>query len=107
MNEGNPILDEELFGPLGMILKGKNDEEILQIANNTRFGLANSVWTQDKKKALFFAENLESGTVSINQLTKSDPRLPFGGTKSSGYGVELSLQALKEFTITKTWIGNI
>ena len=107
MNEGNPVLDEELFGPLGMILKAKNDEEILQIANNTKFGLANSVWTKNKERALFFAKNLESGTVSINQLTKSDPRLPFGGTKKSGYGVELSLQALKEFTIAKTYIGNI
>ena len=90
-----------------MILKAKNDEEILQIANNTKFGLANSVWTKNIVSALFFAKNLESGTVSINQLTKSDPRLPFGGTKKSGYGVELSLQALKEFTIAKTYIGNI
>ena len=60
------------------------------IANNTMFGLGNSVWTGDKEKALFFAENLESVTVSINQITKSDVRLPFGGTtKNSGYGTEL------------------
>lgn len=106
MNAENPINDEELFGPLAMVYSGKSDEELLSIANNTMFGLGNSVWTSDKEKALFFAENLESGTVSINQTSKSDVRLPFGGTKNSGYGTELSLYALHEFTIKKTIIGN-
>ena len=107
MNEENPVNDEELFGPLAMVYSGKSDEELLAIANNTLFGLGNSVWTGDKEKALFFAENLESGTVSINQITKSDVRLPFGGTKNSGYGTELSLYALHEFVSKKTIIGNL
>ena len=89
-----------------MILIAKNDDEALKIANDIPFGLANSVWTKDKKRQQFFIENLESGTVNINKMTSSDPRLPFGGTKSSGYGSELSLLALKEFINVKTIIGN-
>lgn len=107
MNTDNPIADEELFGPLGMVLIGKNDAEILQIANNTKFGLGNSVWTKDKERALFFMEHLESGTISVNKLMTSDPRFPFGGTKLSGYGIELSLKTLAEFCIAKSLFGNI
>ena len=106
VEKGNPILDEELFGPLGMVMIAKNDQEALELANNIPFGLANSVWTKDKKRQLFFIENLESGTVSINKETSSDPRLPFGGAKSSGYGTELSMIALKEFVTAKTIVGN-
>jgi succinate-semialdehyde dehydrogenase/glutarate-semialdehyde dehydrogenase len=106
VQEGNPILQEELFGPLGMVMIAKNDEEALQMANDIPFGLSNSVWTATKERQLFFIENLESGTVNINRMTSSDPRFPFGGTKSSGYGTELSLHALKEFVITKTIVGN-
>ncbi len=106
VKEGNPILQEELFGPLGMVMIAKNDEEALQMANNIPFGLSNSVWTSDKDRQLFFIENLESGTVNINRMTSSDPRFPFGGTKASGYGTELSLLALKEFVTAKTIVGN-
>ena len=105
VKEGNPILQEELFGPLGMVMTAKNDEEALQFANDIPFGLSNSVWTKDKDRQLFFIENLESGTVNINRMTSSDPRFPFGGTKSSGYGTELSLLALKEFVNVKTILG--
>ncbi|MGS0748253.1 aldehyde dehydrogenase family protein [Halpernia sp. GG3] len=107
MNVRNPILDEELFGPVGMILEAKTDQELLEIANNTKFGLANAVWSKDKKRLDYFINGLESGTVSINQITKSDARFPFGGTKNSGYGIELSLDALKEFTNTKMVLGKI
>ncbi|MCA6069371.1 aldehyde dehydrogenase family protein [Chryseobacterium sp. RG1] len=106
VKEGNPILQEELFGPLGMVMIAKNDEEALQMANDIPFGLSNSVWTADKDRQLFFIENLESGTVNINRMTSSDPRFPFGGTKASGYGTELSLLALKEFVTAKTIVGN-
>ncbi len=102
---GNPMADEEFFGPLGMVLKGKNDEALLKLANATSFGLGNSVWTKDKERARYFALNLASGTVAINQITKSDPRFPFGGIKNSGYGLELSTHALKEFVSTKTILG--
>ncbi len=103
---GNPILQEELFGPLGMIMIAKDDKHAVELANDIPFGLSNSVWTKDKKRQKFFIENLESGTVSINKISSSDPRLPFGGAKSSGYGTELSLLALKEFVNLKTVIGN-
>lgn len=106
VKEGNPILQEELFGPLGMVMIAKNDEEALQMANDIPFGLSNSVWTADKDRQLFFIGNLESGTVNINRMTSSDPRFPFGGTKASGYGTELSLLALKEFVTAKTIVGN-
>ncbi|MGZ5187883.1 MAG: aldehyde dehydrogenase family protein, partial [Kaistella sp.] len=103
---GNPILQEELFGPLGMVMIAKNDEDALKMANDIPFGLANAVWTKDNKRQQFFIQNLESGTVSINKETSSDPRLPFGGAKSSGYGTELSMLALKEFVTAKTVVGN-
>lgn len=103
---GNPILQEELFGPLGMIMIAKNDKEALKLANDIPFGLSNSVWTKDKKRQQLFIDELESGTVSLNKESSSDPRLPFGGAKSSGYGTELSLHALKEFVNMKTIVGN-
>jgi succinate-semialdehyde dehydrogenase/glutarate-semialdehyde dehydrogenase len=106
VKSGNPILREEVFGPLGMVMIAKNDEEALKIANDIPFGLSNSVWTKDIKRQNFFIENLESGTVNINKESNSDPRLPFGGTKSSGYGTELSLLALREFVTVKTIVGN-
>lgn len=105
VEEGNPILQEELFGPLGMVMIAHTDDEALEIANNIPFGLANSVWTKNEERQQFFIDNLESGTVNINRMTSSDPRFPFGGTKSSGYGTELSLLALKEFVTAKTILG--
>ena len=107
MNAGNPVLDEELFGPLGMVFKAENDDEALTIANSTMFGLANAVYTKDRDKAMFFATHLESGSVAINQNFRSDWRMPFGGRKNSGYGVELSLYALREFTVMKSIIGEV
>ena len=106
VKKGNPILQEELFGPLGIVMTAKDDSEALALANDIPFGLGNSVWTKSRKRQKFFTENLESGTVSINKETSSDPRLPFGGAKSSGYGTELSLIALKEFVTAKTIVGN-
>ncbi|AYO57171.1 aldehyde dehydrogenase [Chryseobacterium sp. 6424] len=103
---GNPILQEELFGPLGMVMIAENDEEALQLANDIPFGLGNAVWTKDETRQAYFVENLQSGTVSLNKETSSDPRLPFGGAKASGYGTELSLHALKEFVTVKTVVGN-
>lgn len=105
VEEGNPVLQEELFGPLGMVMIAHNDQEALEIANNIPFGLSNSVWTKNEERQQFFIDNLESGTVNINRMTSSDPRFPFGGTKSSGYGTELSLLALKEFVTAKTILG--
>lgn len=105
VKEGNPILQEELFGPLGMVMIAENDEEALQMANDIPFGLSNAVWTKDKDRQQYFIENLESGTVNINKMTSSDPRFPFGGAKASGYGTELSLLTLREFVTPKTVMG--
>lgn len=107
VQEGNPILLEELFGPLGMIMIAKNDENALKMANDIPFGLANSVWTSNRKRLEYFTKNLESGTVSINKLTGSVPNLPFGGMKKSGYGTELSYHTLHEFVTVKTVVGNL
>lgn len=106
VREGNPILQEELFGPLGMVMIAETDDEALKMANDIPFGLSNVVWTNDKKRQDFFIENLESGTVNINKMTSSDPRFPFGGAKASGYGTELSLLTLREFVTPKTIMGN-
>lgn len=105
VEEGNPVLQEELFGPLGMVMIAHTDDEALEIANNIPFGLSNSIWTKNEERQQFFIDGLESGTVNINRMTSSDPRFPFGGTKSSGYGTELSLLALKEFVTAKTILG--
>ncbi|WP_226065710.1 aldehyde dehydrogenase family protein [Kaistella polysaccharea] len=106
VKEGNPILKEELFGPLGMVMIAKDDEHAVKLANAIPFGLSDSVWTKDKKRQQYFIENLDAGTISVNKSSSSDPRLPFGGTKSSGYGTELSLVALKEFVNVRTVVGN-
>lgn len=106
VEEGNPILQEELFGPLGMLMIARDDQHALELANDIPFGLSNAVWTSSKSRQQFFIEGLESGTVNINRMTSSDPRFPFGGTKTSGYGTELSLHALKEFVTIKTIVGN-
>ncbi|MBS1571554.1 MAG: aldehyde dehydrogenase family protein [Bacteroidetes bacterium] len=105
MNENNPIADQELFGPLAMVFLANDNLDALRIANNTSFGLANAVFTQDKDMAIYFANNLESGSVAINQVFKSDVRLPFSGRKNSGFGTELSERAVLEFTSTKTIVG--
>ncbi|SDD92709.1 aldehyde dehydrogenase family protein [Riemerella columbipharyngis] len=102
VEKDHPILSEEIFGPLGLVLIAESDDDALSLANDIPYGLGNAVWTKNSEKAMYFAERLDSGTVAINSMTKSDPNLPFGGAKRSGYGTELSLQALKEFTIPKT-----
>lgn len=105
VQSGNPILKEELFGPLGMVMIAKDDAHAVKLANEIPFGLSDSVWTKDKKRQQFYIDNLESGTISINKGTSSDPRLPFGGAKSSGYGTELSMVALKEFVNVRTVVA--
>lgn len=107
MNPDNKVADEELFGPLGMVFKVKDSAEALQLANSTKFGLANAVYTQNPEMASHFARELESGSVAVNQVFRSDVHFPFGGVKASGFGTELSEYALWEFTHRKTIIGSI
>lgn len=97
--------EEELFGPVAILIRAKDEEDALHIANSSRFGLGGSVWTQDIDRGERFARQMESGATFVNGLVKSDPRLPFGGIKASGYGRELSLHGIREFVNAKTiWI---
>jgi succinate-semialdehyde dehydrogenase/glutarate-semialdehyde dehydrogenase len=99
---GMPAYDEELFGPVAALIAAAGDEDALRIANDTAFGLGASVWSADRARAEKLAEGIEAGTVYVNGMVKSDPRLPFGGVKMSGYGRELSSYGIKEFVNIKT-----
>ncbi|PWJ43034.1 NAD-dependent succinate-semialdehyde dehydrogenase [Sediminitomix flava] len=95
------VFREETFGPLMCVAQFDTKERALQIANASEYGLGASVWTSDKQTAMFFAQNIETGNVFINNLVKSDPRFPFGGVKRSGYGRELAEEGIKEFVNIK------
>lgn len=99
---GMPAFDEEIFGPVWSVIVVKDLEEAVSTANNSVYGLGASVWTNDKSLAEQLTGELEAGNVFINDIVKSDPRLPFGGIKRSGFGRELSEYGLKEFVNIKT-----
>lgn len=101
----SPAWCEEFFGPAASMIPFKNDEEMVEIANGTVFGLGASLWTKDMDRGRRLATEIESGAVFINGLVKSDPRLPFGGIKESGYGRELGREGIIEFVNAKTvWV---
>jgi succinate-semialdehyde dehydrogenase/glutarate-semialdehyde dehydrogenase len=101
----SPAFVEEMFGPVATVFRVKNETEAVELANNHRYGLAGSIWTQDQERGYCLARQLDTGNVFVNALVKSDSRLPFGGVKKSGYGRELSEVGLKEFVNYKTiWI---
>jgi len=105
VKKGMPAYEDELFGPVASLIKAKDENDAIRIANDTNFGLGASLWTSDINKATKLAVKIESGSVFINGMVKSDPRLPFGGIKISGYGRELSHYGIKEFVNIKTvWI---
>ncbi len=105
LSKGMPAYDDEIFGPVASLIKAKDEEDALRIANDSQFGLGASLWTNNITKAKELACKIESGSVFINGMVKSDPRLPFGGIKNSGYGRELSHYGIKEFVNIKTvWI---
>jgi succinate-semialdehyde dehydrogenase/glutarate-semialdehyde dehydrogenase len=106
VKKGMPVYHEETFGPVSAIIPVKDTEEAIKVANESPFGLGGSIWSKDLTKAEKIARRIESGAVFINGMTKSDPRLPFGGVKKSGYGRELSHYGIKEFVNIKTiWIA--
>lgn len=89
---------DEVFGPIAPVMAVADDEQAIRLANDSVFGLGGSVWTRDLERGERLARRLESGTVFVNSITKSDPRMPFGGVKQSGLGRELSWHGLREFT---------
>ncbi|MDP2760252.1 MAG: NAD-dependent succinate-semialdehyde dehydrogenase [Sideroxyarcus sp.] len=96
---------EELFGPVATVIRAASEEDALRIANETRFGLGSSIWSKDTARAEQLAAHIQAGCTFINGMVKSDPRLPFGGVKASGYGRELSKLGIHEFVNAKTvWI---
>jgi succinate-semialdehyde dehydrogenase/glutarate-semialdehyde dehydrogenase len=97
-----PAYYEELFGPVAAIIIAENADNAIEIANDSSFGLGSSLWTSDIAKAEILAGEIEAGSVFINGIVKSDPRLPFGGIKKSGFGRELSHYGIKEFVNIKT-----
>ncbi|HQF43577.1 MAG TPA: aldehyde dehydrogenase family protein, partial [Ignavibacteriaceae bacterium] len=100
---GMAAFDEELFGPVAALIKAKDEDEAIDLANKSIFGLGAAVFTKDNKKGEWIAkEKLNAGCCFVNDFVKSDPRLPFGGIKESGYGRELSPFGIKEFVNIKT-----
>jgi len=96
------VLNQELFGPIIPVFKFQSEDEAIQLSNGTRYGLAASVWTSDIEQARRVASRLQTGMVTINGMVKSEPALPFGGVKASGYGRELSEFGIREFMNIKT-----
>jgi succinate-semialdehyde dehydrogenase/glutarate-semialdehyde dehydrogenase len=100
--QNSKVLTEEVFGPIAPVIIVKNEDEAVRMANDTQFGLGAAIWSKNIERAERLAARIDAGTVAINDMVKSDPRLPFGGIKKSGMGRELSHYGLKEFVNIKT-----
>jgi len=106
VDKGMPAFDEETFGPVAAVIRAKDEGDAVRLANDSSFGLGASLWTQDHARAQRLAAQIEAGAIFVNGVVKSDPRLPFGGIKRSGYGRELSEYGIREFVnIKSVWIA--
>jgi succinate-semialdehyde dehydrogenase/glutarate-semialdehyde dehydrogenase len=106
VSKGMPVYNEETFGPVAAVIRVKDEEQALRVANDSDFGLGSAIWTKDVDRGRRMAERVEAGMVFINGMVASDARLPFGGVKKSGLGRELSAYGIKEFTNIQTvWVG--
>ena len=106
VDKGMPAFDEETFGPVAAVIRAKDEADAIRLANDSSFGLGAALWTQDRPRAQRLAAQIEAGAVFVNGVVKSDPRLPFGGIKRSGYGRELSEYGIREFVnIKSVWIA--
>jgi succinate-semialdehyde dehydrogenase / glutarate-semialdehyde dehydrogenase len=99
---GSPVYEDELFGPVASLFRADGMADAIRIANDSKFGLGASAWTNDEAERELFIEGIESGMAFINGMVASDPRIPFGGVKQSGYGRELSYHGIREFVNVKT-----
>ena len=104
VDSNNIAFQEETFGPLATIIRAKDENDAIAIANNHRYGLASAIWTEDRENAYRLARKIEAGNVFVNSLVRSDSRVPFGGIKKSGYGRELGAIGIKEFMNMKSLI---
>lgn len=104
VDSDNIAFQEETFGPLATLIRAKDENDAIAIANNHRYGLASAIWTEDREKGYRLARKIEAGNVFVNSLVRSDSRIPFGGIKKSGYGRELSDIGIKEFMNMKSII---
>jgi acyl-CoA reductase-like NAD-dependent aldehyde dehydrogenase len=103
---GNPVFDEEIFGPVAAVIRARDAEHAVELANQSSFGLGASIWTGDPERGRALAPRIEAGAVFVNGIVKSDPRLPFGGVKRSGYGRELGAFGIREFVnIKSVWMA--
>jgi succinate-semialdehyde dehydrogenase/glutarate-semialdehyde dehydrogenase len=106
VDPGMPTFDQETFGPVAAVVRAKDEPDAVRLANLSPYGLGASVWTRDRACAERMTTQIEAGSVFVNALVKSDPRLPFGGIKRSGYGRELSEYGIREFVnIKSVWIA--
>ncbi|MFV8344315.1 NAD-dependent succinate-semialdehyde dehydrogenase [Flavobacterium sp. XS2P39] len=102
VDSNNIAFQEETFGPLATLIRAKDENDAVAIANNHRYGLASAIWTEDRERGYRLARKIEAGNVFVNSLVRSDSRIPFGGIKKSGYGRELSDIGIKEFMNMKS-----